>query len=65
MTAVELQEAVDNDNHVHGTFHVGMFVSDITTNVSRMETGAGEAHGAGVCREKLRSDNIFPDFLLQ
>lgn len=60
----ELQEAGGNDNHVHGTLHVGMSVSDVTTSVSRMETGAGKADGAGVCREKLRSDNIFSDFLV-
>lgn len=58
---VESQEAVDNDNHVHGTLHVGMLVSDVTTAVSRMKTGS--CMEPGVCREKLRSDNMFPDFL--
>lgn len=63
LMAVELQDAVDNDSHVHGTLHVGMLVSDVTTTVSRMATGAGKAHGTGVCRENLRSDNILHDFL--
>lgn len=41
--AVESQEAVDNDNHVHGTLYVGILVSVVSTAVSRMKTGAGEA----------------------
>lgn len=41
VVTVELQEAVGNDNHVHGTSHVGMLVSDVTTSMSGMETGAG------------------------
>lgn len=61
--AVESQEAVDNDNHVHGTLYVGILVSVVSTAVSRMKTGAGEACRTGVCREKLGSANIFPVFL--
>lgn len=47
MVTVELQEAVGNDNHVHGTSHVGMLVSDVTTSMSGMETGAGETDEKG------------------
>lgn len=55
---VELQEAIDNDNHVHGTLHVGMLVSDVTTSVSRM----GKQWNRDLW-EKQRSANIFSDFL--
>lgn len=47
VVTVELQEPVGNDNHVHGTLHVGMLVSDVTTSMSGMETGAGETYEKG------------------
>lgn len=53
---MKLQEAVGH----YGILHVGMSVSDVITNVYRMETGARETNRAGVCGEGLRSDKYIP-----
>lgn len=57
VVTVKLQEAVGN---FYGILHVGISMSDVTTDVYIMETGPGETDRAGVCMGELRSDKYIP-----